>query len=50
MDDERKSIHFMIGSLHITIFNKWNGFEYANHKGALGWSLTIGFITFWGAK
>ena len=40
----------MVGKLHITIYNKWIGMEYYNHKGATGWIASIGFISFWGAR
>ena len=50
MDSKYKSIHFMIGQLHITIINQWQGFHYANNKNAEGWYIDIGFISFWGNK
>jgi len=50
MDDGQKSIHFVIGKLHITIFNKWQRLEYANREGAAGWYLLLGFIELWGRK
>jgi hypothetical protein len=50
MDDGKKSIHFMIGKLHITFYDRWGGLSYSNRKGAQGWYITLGFIMFWGFK
>ncbi len=50
MDDGTKSLHFMIGQLHVTLCNRWYGFGYINRIGAEGWFLTLGHVTFWGHK
>lgn len=50
MESNYKSKNFMIGRLHIVIYNKWQGIEYKNATGALGWDLVLGYISFWGIK
>ncbi len=47
-EPDYKSKTFQIGRLHIVIYNKWMGIEYAS--GDLGWDLFLGFISFWGEK
>lgn len=50
MGGDTKTWNYQIGPLHIVLYNRWQGFEYANVKGARGWSFMVGFIHFWGAK
>lgn len=50
MDADYRSWHYMIGKLHITFYDHWQGFDYANFGRAEGWSWCLGFVMFWGSK
>ncbi len=40
----------MMGGVRVMLHSKWIGFEYANRKGAKGWSVKLGFIHFYGDR
>jgi hypothetical protein len=50
MEGNERTWFYMIGNLKIMVHSKWIGFEYANRKGAQGWTFKCGFVHFYGER
>jgi hypothetical protein len=50
MESNERTWFFMVGKIKIMVHSRWIGFEYANRKGAEGWTFKFGFVHFYGDK